>query len=328
MSEGQNLFIREVAEAIERCDRFVVATHVRPDGDAIGSLLGMTFILRKLGKEADPYCQDSVPPAQEFLIGSGEIRRQIENPVTYDAAVLVDCGSFVRVGRHLADSIRGIPTLIDIDHHVNETPFGDVFWVDPSASSTCEMLYRLCKHLQVPLDAATATQLYTGILTDTGSFRFANTNHRVLQIAADLVTAGAQPAYIAEQIYESASPQGIQLLARMLTTVAFAADNRLATAELTQQMFNETATTPVDSEGFINHLRSVKPVELAMLFREDGDGKIHVSLRSKGDVDVATFAHRFDGGGHRRAAAFRIAGDLQTTRSRFTRQALNDLLGA
>jgi len=328
MNDGQDLPIRNIAEVIKRHDRFLVATHVRPDGDAMGSLLGMAFILRKLGKEADPYCQDPVPPAYEFLPGSDQIMPHLAKPHRYDAAILVDCGSYLRVGNSLADSIRSISTLVNIDHHVNDAPFGNPFWVTTSASSACEMLYHLCAYLQLPLDADIAAQLYTGLLTDTGSFRFSNTSRSVLQIAAELVAAGAQPAYIAEQIYESASPEGVQLLARMLATIAFAADNRLATAELTQKMFKETATSPVNSDGFINHLRSVKSVELAMLFREDDNGKVHVSLRSKGDVDVATFAQRYDGGGHRRAAAFRVAGDLRKTRTEFTQQALNYLLGA
>lgn len=328
MNNGQDRAMRDVAEVVERCDRFVVATHVRPDGDAIGSVLAMTYMLRKLGKTADPYCQDAVPPALAFLPGSSEIRHHLNKPDHYAAAVLVDCGSYLRVGDDLAKSIRAIATVVNIDHHVNDAPFGNPYWVDSTASSTCEMLYRLGAHLRLALDADIATQLYTGLLTDTGSFRFSNTNQTVLQIAASLVAAGAQPAYIAEQIYESASAESMQLLARMLATIDFAADNRLATAELTQQMFKETDTTPVNSEGFINHLRSVKSVELAMLFREDANGKIHVSLRSKGDVDVAAFARRFDGGGHRRAAAFRVAGSLQRTRVEFTRQALAYLLGA
>lgn len=317
--------VQDVSLAIKRHQRFLVATHVRPDGDAIGSVLGLTFILRKLGKEAHPYCQDPVPPAQRFLPGSEEICQQILDPSSFDAAVMVDCGGFLRVGETLAASIRKIPYLINIDHHLNDAPFGDISWVKPSASSTCEMLFDLCASLRLPLDADIATQLYTGLLADTGAFRFSNTNRRVLEIAAELVTAGVGPAYVAEQLYESASPEGIQLLARMLSTTAFSPDHRLATAELTMKMFSETNTSPVDSEGFINHLRSVKPVEFAMLFREDQNGLVHVSLRSKAEIDVAEFAKRNGGGGHRNAAAFRVTGRLEAVRSRFTQEALNYL---
>jgi bifunctional oligoribonuclease and PAP phosphatase NrnA len=163
------------------------------------------------------------------------------------------------------------------------------------------------------------------LLTDTGSFRFSNTSRRVLEIAADLVAAGAQPAAIAEHVYDSASPQSVQLLARVLAGIRFFAGNRVATALLTQHMFEQTDTSPVDSEGFINHLRSIKTVEIAMLFREDKEGVVHVSMRSKGQVDVARFAQRHGGGGHRNAAAFRIRGNLDAVHSQFTQHAVNYL---
>lgn len=320
--------LHDIVEAIGRYNRFLVATHARPDGDAVGSVLGLTSILRKLGKTADAYCQDPVPPAQAFLAGTTDIRRRLDDPAVYDAAVLVDCGDLRRVGDSLADSIQRIPLLINIDHHVNHAPFGHLYWVNSAASSTCEMLYDLCRYLRVPLDADLAAQLYTGLLMDTGGFRFANTNQRVLEIAAELVAAGADPAYIAEQAYESVTPQAIQLLAQVLGTVRLFADNRLATAELTQTMFNETGTGPVDSEGFINHLRSVKSVLLAMLFREDKNGTIHVSLRSKDPVDVAAFAQEHGGGGHRHAAAFRHNGNMVLVRPQITREGLSYLLGS
>ena len=170
------------------------------------------------------------------------------------------------------------------------------------------MLYDLALALPVALDPDIASQLYLGLLTDTGSFRFANTNQRVLEIATNLVAAGAMPDAIAQQVYDSASPQRLRLLATVLSSVFFASEDRLAAAMLTQNMFAETGTSPDDSDGFINHLRSVKSVEMAMLFREESHDLTHVSLRSKGEVDVASFAKRYHGGGHRRAAAFRMSG--------------------
>jgi phosphoesterase RecJ-like protein len=183
------------------------------------------------------------------------------------------------------------------------------------------MLYDLCLSLRLTIDADLATTLYTGLLADTGSFRFSNTNRRVLEIAADLVASGAEPAFIAEQVYESASVQSLQLLAKVLATLSFQVNERLASAEISRKMFSETAASPADAEGFINFLRSVKSVEMAMLFREGTEGNVHVSLRSKGDVDVASFAQRQGGGGHRHAAAFEVSGRLETIRSRLTEAA-------
>ncbi|NSW86048.1 MAG: bifunctional oligoribonuclease/PAP phosphatase NrnA [Syntrophobacteraceae bacterium] len=325
MNEPENHNLNGIAAAIRQNRRFLVATHVRPDGDALGSLLGLTSILRKAGKEADPYCRDSLPPGYEFLDGADSVRHVCHDSSRYDAAILVDCGDFERVGTELADSIRPVPLLMNIDHHIADSPFGDLFWVETRASSTCEMLYRLSSSLGVPLDPAIATHLYTGVLTDTGSFRFANTSRSVLEIAADLVGAGARPAFIAQQVYDSASPRRLQLLARVLSTVSFLAEDRIATAELSQRMFEETATSPMDSEGFINELRSVKTVQMAILFREESNGMVHVSLRSKGNIDVASLAHKHGGGGHRQAAACRIRGSLHAVRSRFAVEAMSYL---
>lgn len=314
--------ISEIVRAVRAGRRFLVITHVRPDGDAVGSVLALTFMLRKLGKEADAFCADPLPIGYDFLAGADDIRHDLSDPALYDVAITVDCGDFQRVGDRLAEAVSRIPLLINIDHHIAESSFGQISWVRPTASSACEMLYRLSSALELELDPDIATQLYTGILTDTGSFRFSNTNRDVLEIAAALVASGAQPPVIAQYVYDSGQPQRLLLLARVLSTVTFHAGDRLATAELSQKMLRETGTSHLDSEGFINELRSVRPVMLAMLFREGENGTVHVSLRSKGEVDVARFAQKHGGGGHRQAAAFHVSGGLDAVRSTFTTEAL------
>lgn len=325
MTKHQTDPIPEIITSIQFSQRFLVATHIRPDGDAIGSVLAMAHILRQLGKQADPYCNDPVPSAYRFLPLAETIRDRVSQPSQYEVAILVDCGEFLRVGSALADAISQVPFLITIDHHVSHAAFGNIFWSNTAASSTCEMLYDLSLRLPITIDGDLASTLYTGILTDSGSFRFSNTNQRVLEIAARLVAAGAEPAFIAQQVYDSISVQSLRLLTRTLATVSFFADDRLATAEMTQEMFAETASSPADAEGFINFLRSVKTVAMAMLFREGTDGKIHVSMRSKDNTDVAAFAQRRGGGGHRHAAAFEVEGTLENIRSHFTGEALSYL---
>ncbi len=322
MNKPKDDIIPEIVASIQLSQSFLVATHVRPDGDAIGSVLSMTHLLHRLGKKADPYCQDPVPTAYRFLPGASSIRDRILQPSRYDVAILVDCGDFLRVGPALAGAIEQVPFLISIDHHVAHASFGNLYWNRTSASSACEMLYDLGLRLPVTIDADLATTLYTGLLADSGSFRFSNTNQRVLEIAAKLVAAGADPAFIAEQVYDSASVESLRLLTMVLATLSFHGSDRLATAEMSQNMFAETAASPADAEGFINFLRSVKSVEMAMLFREGTEGQVHVSMRSKGDVDVAGFAQRQGGGGHRHAAAFEVPGRLPAVRSRFTTEAL------
>ncbi len=326
MTDTRHQPIERIAASVRAHERFLVTTHVRPDGDAVGSLLAVTAMLRQLGKTVHPYCQDPVPAAHRFLPGVDEIRDTCDDPQFYDAAVLVDCGEFKRVGPGLAQAIAGIPTVINIDHHLSREPFGTVHWVDPTFSSTSEMLFVLSQRLPLRLDAAIATQLYTGLLTDTGSFRFSNTTQRALEVATQLVAAGAQPAQIAQHVYESGSAERLRLLARVLTTLNFHGDHRLATAELTLAMFAQTGATQADSEGFIDLLRSVRSVLIAALFRESTDGLIHVSLRSKGATNVATYAQRHGGGGHRNAAAFRVQGLLREVKQR-TINELVDYLG-
>lgn len=326
MSELKNQTIARIAAAIESRRRFLVATHIRPDGDAIGSLLGLTAMLRRLGKEATPFSQDPVPSTYTFLAGSEKIRLDAPLPSDYDAAILVDCGDFPRIGPTMEAPVARIPFLINIDHHVSKAPFGDICWVEESASSTCEMLFDLGQALPLTIDSEIATNLYTGLLTDTGSFRFSNTSLKVLETAARLVAAGANPSRIAQMVFDSSSSQGLRLLGRVLSTVSFHAGERLAAAELTMRMLEETGSSHSDSESFINHLRSVKPVEVAMMFREGDDGLVHVSMRSKGKIDVAGFARRYGGGGHRQAAACRLPGNIESIRSRLVDEALSDLI--
>ncbi len=329
MSKSRTGKIREVISAIRANERFLIATHVRPDGDAIGALLGMKLVLERLGKKADPFCRDNLPPEFEFLPETETVSALPPPDARYDAAILVDCGDLDRVGDALFDFIKNrVPVVINIDHHVTARPFGTSHWVETGASSTCEMIFDLCMHLSLPPDPDLASLLYTGIVTDTGSFRFANTNRRVFEITTVLVEAGADPAYIAQGVYDSTSPEKLSLLATALGTVEFHANSRLASAELSRAMLERTKTSYADSEGFINHLRSVKTVELAVFFREGSDGLIHVSLRSRNGIDVATFAQRHGGGGHRLAAACRIQGTLRAVRSMIVKEALEYLEGS
>jgi phosphoesterase RecJ-like protein len=325
MSELQTNTIKKIVAAIDTRQRFLVATHIRPDGDAIGSVLALTSMLRKLGKVADAYCQDPAPPSQEFLLGANGILHDVADLSAYEAVILVDCGDQHRAGDALAAKLDQAALLINIDHHVSSIPFGDIYWVEAGASSTCEMLYDLSLVMPVALDETIASQLYTGILMDTGSFRFANTSKRALEIAAALVDSGAKPAYIAEQVYDSITPNRLSLLVEVLGGLSFFADSRLVTAAITPEMYARTGTSPTDSESFINHMRSVKTVQVAILFRAESDGLVYASLRSKGDVDVAGFAQLHGGGGHRRAAACRVKGDFNSVRQQLTEEVLRYL---
>ncbi len=327
MSELKTLKIREMISAIRNHERFMIATHVHPDGDAMGALLGMQLILRRLGKRADTYTPDPCPQEYGFLPNVREIKNKPPESMEYEAAVLVDCGDMERVGEKLLETVKGSPFLINIDHHLVSKPFGNANWVETGASSTCEMLFDLCMGLSLAPDKHLATALYTGILTDTGSFRYSNTNARVFEIITALVGFGADPAGIAENVYDSASPEKLRLLAMVLGTIELHASSRIVTAQLSRSMLSNSSSSYMESEGFINHLRSVKSAEMAILFRETGDGLIHVSMRSRGNINVARLAQRYGGGGHKQAAACRIAGDLGSVRSMFIGEAVSYING-
>ncbi|MDR3568538.1 MAG: bifunctional oligoribonuclease/PAP phosphatase NrnA [Syntrophobacteraceae bacterium] len=327
MSEMKTLKIREVISQIRKHESFMVFTHVHPDGDALGAIVGVQLILRRLGKKADAFSRDPYSPEYGFLPNVGEIRNAIPQSTEYEAAILVDCGDLQRVGDTFLETVKGAAFLINIDHHLVNKPFGNVDWVETGASSTCEMLFDLCMSLSLAPDKALATALYTGILTDTGSFRYTNTNARVFEIISALVGFGAEPARIASSVYDSASPEKLRLLALVLGTMEFHASSRIVTAQLSRSMVSDSSSTYMESEGFINHLRSVKSAEMAIFFRETGDGLIHISMRSRGDINVASLAQRFGGGGHRQAAACRIAGDLGSVRSMFIGEAVGYING-
>ncbi|MDR3553897.1 MAG: bifunctional oligoribonuclease/PAP phosphatase NrnA [Syntrophobacteraceae bacterium] len=327
MSDLKTLKIREVITALLNYERFMLFTHVHPDGDAMGAIVAMQLILRRLGKRVDAYTQDPCPPEYAFLGSVQEIRNRPSDSVEYDAAILVDCGDMERVGEKFLDSVKAAHFVINIDHHLVNKPVGNVNWVETAASSTCEMLFDLCMSLSLAPDKALATALYTGILTDTGSFRYSNTNARVFEIISALVGFGAEPARIAGHVYDSASPEKLKLLARVLQTIEFHASSRIVTAELTRSMIADTSSNYMESEGFINHLRSVKSADMAILFRETGEGLIHVSMRSRGDINVARLAQRHGGGGHKQAAACRIPGELHSVRSMFIGEAVSYING-
>lgn len=318
MIEFQTELPLKIVSAIHAHERFLVATHIRPDGDAIGSVLAMTTMLRKLGKKAHAYCQDPPPSTQDFLFGAKEILHHGVRVSDYEVTILVDCGDMDRVGDAVAAQLSQAGMLINIDHHFSSKPFGDIYWVEDEASSTCEMLYDLSRAIPLVLDPSIATQLYTGILMDTGSFRFSNTTSRALQVAAALVEAGAHPGFIAEQLYDSISSGRLRLLAEVLGSLRYHAEQRVVTGILTPEMYARTATSSSDSDSFITYLRSVKTVQVAILFRKESDGVVYASLRSKGEVDVASFAERYGGGGHQRAAAMRVRGDFDRVREQIT----------
>jgi len=294
-----------------------LATHVNPDGDAIGSLLALGLGLQQLGKRVFMYNASPIPAVYRFLPGVNGVRQTLPSSSEWDAAIIMDCGDIERVGEAV-DFIRGLPMVINIDHHATNTAFGEHRIVDTAACSSAEIIYRLLKGMAVEIDAAIASAIYTGILTDTGSFRFANTNSAAYAISAEMVQCGVDPYTVAQHVYGTYSLGRIKLLNMALDSIEISANGKLSLMTLTKDMFAETDTNPEDVDGMINYAKRIEDVKVAALIMENTNGtahkRFHVSLRSDGSVDVAEIAASFGGGGHFNAAGFGVETSLTKLR--------------
>jgi len=301
--------IATIAGEFKNKHRFLLATHVNPDGDAIGSLGALALVLEGMGKQVLAFCQDEVPGFLQFLPYSDRIVRKIARPDEFEVAVALDCGELDRIG-NAAKMFQGVQKIIHIDHHSSGDGFGHLNLVRPECSSTAEILYEIFQAIPVALESQVAENVYTAILTDTGSFRFANTTARALAIAAEMVSLGVAPDKVAGEVYENISPERLRLLALSLNTLTIRSNRRLAALQVSRQMFEETGTTAAETDGFVNYPRAINGAEVAIFFREMDSGLVNVSLRSRGRQNVAEFARIYGGGGHHNAAAFRCQGPL------------------
>ncbi len=311
----------QIIHHLRNSNHILVVSHINPDGDAIGSLIALGRSLDVLNKKTTLYNESPIPAVYRFLPWSNRIVRQI-NSTNYDIAVILDCGELPRIGKAVS-TVKDIPVIVNIDHHITNTYFGHFQRIDTSACATAEIIYDLIKQLHVPIDKPIATAIYTAILTDTGSFRFSNTNRAAFEICQEMVELGVDPYDIAQNVYGRYSLGRIKLLNLALDSIEISYNGKLSIMTLTQDMFEETQTQPEDVDGLINYARRIEDVKVAALIQEHQNGKrtskhsnsFHVSLRSDGTVDVAAIASSFGGGGHLTAAGFNIESPLSEVKS-------------
>ena len=319
--------MKKIINHLKNSNHIIIASHTNPDGDAIGSLIAMGIALDTLGKNTTLYNESPIPSAYRFLPSVERIVRQIKETNIYDTAVILDCADFQRIGK-LSSAVSRIPVIINIDHHTTNTGFGNINLIDTSACATAEIIYNLLIEMALPINNSTiATSIYTGILTDTGSFRFSNTNKSAFAICEKMVEAGVDPYNVARNIYGRYSLGRIKLLTMALESIKISDNGKMSMMILTKGMLDETGTRPDDINGLINYAKSIENVKVAVLIHELSNGKrvsekpnnYHVSLRSDGTVDVAVIASSFGGGGHNRAAGF----STDSTLSNIKTQMLN-----
>jgi phosphoesterase RecJ-like protein len=312
---GQMKAPEDLMRRIRQGNRFLLTSHVNPDGDAIGSELGLARMLRRLGKGAVVWNRDATPALYRPLPGSDRIHTGEELPAgfpdVFDSIIVLECPSPDRTG--LEKHLEALP-VINIDHHLGNQHYGTINWVDSAAPAVGEMVYRLAQGLKVAIDPETASCLYLTLVTDTGGFRFSNATPAAFEAAASLVREGAQPEQVSQWLYESQQLAVLRLLGEMIQTIQLHQDGRVATGRLTRAMFEKIGASPGDSEGLIDHVRSIAGVEAVALIREREDGTHKVSLRSRGEVDVEKIARHHGGGGHRNAAGFVLEGEGEALR--------------
>jgi bifunctional oligoribonuclease and PAP phosphatase NrnA len=310
-------------DAVSSGRRFLVSSHQRPDGDAIGSAVGMALALQALGKHAT-VVMDGVPPA--FLQPFPAVERIVvtaETGETADAVLVMECSTLDRTG------VRGLDRspVINIDHHPGNTSYGAINWVDEGAAACGELVFTLIDAIGAPLTPEIATHLYLAILTDTGSFHFSHLTPRTYELAGRAVAAGADPQWIARTHYDSNSLARVRIFGAVLNGMAIHAGGRVALLAITEQLARDLGGTYDDTEGLINFPLTVKDIQAVAFFKEMGPNDWRVSLRSKGPVDTGRIAKQFGGGGHLNAAGCGWQGSLDDGYRTFARL-LGDAVGA
>jgi phosphoesterase RecJ-like protein len=318
--------LEKVLQAIEQHDNFVLTSHARPDGDAIGSVLALSQVLHAVGKKADVIMSDAVPVIYRPLPQSDTIQQKPRAEGDYPAAIILECDSVARTGLAGLDAAGRL--LINIDHHSSAKPFADVNWIDSSACATAQMIYQLARALddvcpRVPKGKSTvssdvATCLYTAVLADTGSFCFQGTGAGTFALAEELVAAGADPVRAAQNVYFANPESKMRLLGAALSSLQ--RKGKLAWMHVSDAQMNRLSAPEEDCEGLVNYALSIAGVEVAIFFRELPNGRYRVSLRSKGAVNVAHIAERFGGGGHVCASGCSLPGPLVTASEKIIAQ--------
>jgi phosphoesterase RecJ-like protein len=307
-----------IVEVLRKGERFLVCSHSRPDGDAVGSVLAMGMLLEQMGKRVDLVTSDGVPAVYRGLPGAKSFRHALRVHGPYDAAILLECDGPERPG------LRGLEAfyLINIDHHISGRAYAHLNWIDYDAASVGELVYRLVRTAGARVTPEMATCLYTTVLTDTGGFTYGSIRASTFGLAQELVLAGADPVAIARDVYYSSPTSKALLLGAALSNLK--REGRLAWLWVTHRDMVRTCAAEEDCEGIVNVALGISGVEAAVFLRELPERNVRLSLRSKGKVNVASIAERLAGGGHRNASGCTLEGPI----SRALDQILKELRGS
>lgn len=303
--------IQQIVEQIRNHRRFLVVAHENPDGDAIGSTLGLATALHEMGKEVVAFNADGVPEILRFLPNWELLTTELAAGAEFDVAFVLDAGALSRTSLPVQDLCR---TLINIDHHPHSN-FGDICYLDTTASATAVMICRILDACDYQMSLDVATPLYTGILSDTGSFRYSCANQEAFAVAGQLVGMGIDTWQVASSLYESLAHERMRLLGLVLPTLEVSPCGQYASVVMTEDMLEKSGAAEEHTDGFVNYPRAVRGVEVAMFFRQVSESVYKISFRSRGTIDVGGMARKLGGGGHHNAAGATVSGRLEDVRA-------------
>ncbi len=306
--------LNEASQAIKKYNNFLITVHTSPEGDALGAELGFYNLIKSLGKNGVIVNDDKLPYGYDFLPGNRLIHllnRESEH-IKFDCFVVLDCSDLKRTGDVYKLNKNNKPVL-NIDHHVSNQFFGEVNWIDPAASSCSEMIFRLYKKLRKPVDKDTALALYTGIMTDTGSFRYSNTSSFTFKAASELLKSGINVSRVYRNTYENIPAVDIKLLLKLLPKIRFFCQGKIAAFQIKKELIKAKKPSIDLADLLLSFGRAIKGVEVVVLFKENLGGKneVRVNLRSQGKVDVNRIAAFFGGGGHKTASGCTVTGNIK-----------------
>lgn len=325
MTNASNPVYTQIAEALRQHETFVVFSHMRPDGDALGCTLAMALCLQQMGKKVTAWNEDGPIEKFSYLPGIELVTKPPATPQSFDVAIVLDNAVRERAGASVP-AVASAKVWINIDHHITNAGYGDIVLIDGTAPATGQILYDFFRAENLPITSAMADNLFVAISTDTGSFQYPATTARTYEIAADLIRAGVDVGELSRKTYDSHPRRRIELLRETLNRLEFHGDGEIALTALTQEAITKAGALPDDTEGLIDHIRAVEGVRVAALMEEMPDDKVRISLRSKDKrIDVSTVCKLFGGGGHALAAGARTRGPIDAVKTKLV-SALSDAL--
>lgn len=314
----KNLTLPEIRQRLQASQKIVLTPHIHPDGDCLGSMLGLYHVLKSQHKEVYMLLDDEVPKSFQFLPGQEEIGKP-EKEIEADLLVIVDASDFERIG-HVKNVVKA--PILNIDHHISNLHFADYLYLDSGAAATGEIIYDLLKEMIESLPLESAICLYTAIATDCGFFRFANTQAKTMKIAADLIELGVKPYKIAEAL-EVRSVESLQIMAEVLQTLQFYHSGKIAAISVSEQIMDKGKD---HTEGLVQYPRSLEGVDVAIMFKEVDQQTLRVSMRSH-ETDVSQVALMFGGGGHQRAAGCTLLGPIEESKQKLIHELIHTVQG-